>query len=250
MFNQMKNSLHQDRDSLLRDGTPCRIRPIGADDRHLIRACFARLSPESRRLRFFGAKPALSENDLAFLTGADGFDHLALGAIELNARGDEVALLGVARCIRLGTDPDTGELALAVADQAQGQGIGRRLLAALVDDARAQGMRRFRCEVLAANTGMRALIAGPDTHVRWLEDGTLEYDYPFPEQERPPQASWPSVFDPLAWARTGAGVLERILDETVVAGATLLRFWVDQWSSAGSTLPDVIVSEQRPIAAR
>ncbi len=250
MFDYITGTVRQDRDSLLRDGTPYRIRPIGVDDRHLMLACFERLSPESRRSRFFAVKPALSESDLAFLTSADGFDHLALGAIRLDARGEEVELLGAARCIRLGADSDSSELALAVADKAQGQGVGRLLLTHLTEDARARGIRRFRCEVLATNDGMRALLAGPDSRVSWLDNGTLEYDYFFPEPQDHAQTLWPYLVDPLFAARLGAdawaSVQEQILDDSFSAGKTLLGFWVGRWPIGSCPLSETIAHAPRP----
>ncbi|HEX9308041.1 MAG TPA: GNAT family N-acetyltransferase, partial [Anaeromyxobacter sp.] len=41
----------------------------------------------------------------------------------------------------------------------QGRGIGGRLLTMLIDDARARGIVRLEGEVLAENTGIRALLA-------------------------------------------------------------------------------------------
>ena len=60
----------------LKDGSICRIRAIGRGDRHLLQAGFARLSPQSRRLRFFNAKQSLTNGELDFLTGADGHNHI------------------------------------------------------------------------------------------------------------------------------------------------------------------------------
>jgi hypothetical protein len=74
----------------LRDGSVCRIRPIDKGDRQLLQAGFQRLSPNSRRMRFFSVKKALTESDLDFLTNPDGRDHIALGAVRLDAQGNEV----------------------------------------------------------------------------------------------------------------------------------------------------------------
>ncbi|NCC28311.1 MAG: GNAT family N-acetyltransferase, partial [Gammaproteobacteria bacterium] len=137
----------------LKDGTFCRIRPIDGDDPAIVTACFEGLSDASRRLRFFGAKRVLTEADLAYLTGADGRDHLAFAALRRSGSGGDTEVLGVARCIRStsGSEPvsETAELAMAVVDRAQGNGVGAALLEHLIAEAREQGIRRFRCEVLA-----------------------------------------------------------------------------------------------------
>ena len=220
----------------LKDGTPCRIRAIGPDDRDALLACFAGLSPESRRMRFFSAKPSLAESDLDFLTSADGRDHLALGAMRLDAWGQDVELLGVARCIRLGPDADASEFAISVVDAAQGRGLGTALCTHLVTAARRQGIRRFRCEVLAANAGMRALAAGLGSHVRWLDDGTLEYDYAFPSVDAP-ETAYPFDLDhPLAAARLGADAWSAGTARVWSASLDLCRAWtggwLDRWSAA------------------
>lgn len=167
----------------LRDGSVYRIRPIEKSDRQLLQAGFQRLSPNSRRMRFFSVKKALTETDLDFLTNPDGRDHIALGAARLDAQGNEVEGLGAARCIRLAPGSDTAELAIAVVDELQGEGIGSRMLKRLVKYARRQGIRRFRCEVLAENNAMRTLAVGLGGNSRWLDDGILEYDCPLPEPE-------------------------------------------------------------------
>jgi L-amino acid N-acyltransferase YncA len=48
---------------------------------------------------------------------------------------------------------DTCELAIAVADRWHRHGVGRRLLAALVDNAKQRGCREMHARVLATNRG-------------------------------------------------------------------------------------------------
>ncbi len=87
----------------LADGTLVRIRPIRSDDRDRLRNGFARLSAESKYRRFFAAPATLSESTLDYLTGTDGWNHLALGA-ELAAPGADTSYgLGIARFVRLRT---------------------------------------------------------------------------------------------------------------------------------------------------
>ena len=176
------------------------IRPSGPGDRALLEACFGHLGPEARRLRFFGHKAALSPSELDLYTGVDGRDHIAFAAIRLDAHGTEGEALGFARCMRLPADPLSAELSITVVDHAQGQGIGAALMHALIPAARDQGIARLRCEVMAENTGMRALARQLGGEPHWVGDGTLEFDCALPEV---PEATgpWelPWFADPHAW---------------------------------------------------
>ncbi|MBK1721471.1 GNAT family N-acetyltransferase [Thiocystis violacea] len=241
MLNPDRAGLGYGGDFLLRDGTSYRIRPIGAADRRLVFDCFEALSPDARRLRFFGVKPALSQSDLDFLTGADGRDHLALGAVRLTTQGDEVELIGAARCIRLGAGSDTSELAMAVIDKAQGLGIGKALLRRLVEVAGARGIRRFRCEVMAANHGMRALADGLGSRARWLEDGTLEYEYPFacPTTDVEEPLRFPMDLLMVSNLTTAAWTTATVqcCEDVFALGRSLLAVWLERWPAWEEPLP-------------
>jgi GNAT superfamily N-acetyltransferase len=141
-----------------------------------VEGCFERLSPQSRRLRFFAAKRALTAAELRFFTLADGHDHIAVAALELERDEREARIAGMARCIRLDADPRRAELALAVADDAQGLGLGRLMIEQLARAAKARGIEHFSVEILRENGGMRALaerLGG--VVIRW-ENDTVHYD--------------------------------------------------------------------------
>jgi GNAT superfamily N-acetyltransferase len=165
----------------LEDDTVCRIRPIGRDDQGRLRACFAGLSPQSRRQRFFGAKQELTEADLEYLVDADGLNHLAFVAVRLDGNRRESDILGAVRCIRSTPGAETAELAIAVVDEFQGKGVGTLLLDHLMGEAREQGIRRFRFDVLADNTGMRALAKRLGGQASWSDEGALMYDCALPD---------------------------------------------------------------------
>lgn len=136
------------------------LRPIEPGDREALRAGFERLSPESRYRRFFAAMPHLSERDLDYLTVVDHHDHEAIIAVEPDGQ-----IVGVARFVRTG--PGEAEPAIVVADDRQGQGLGSRLLDALVARARQEGIGCFRAPVLADNqTAIQALSRLGDTAIR------------------------------------------------------------------------------------
>jgi RimJ/RimL family protein N-acetyltransferase len=111
------------------------VRPLGPDDREALAAAFARLSQESRRRRFLGPKPALSERELAFLTDVDHVNHEALVAVD-DADGTIVA---VARYNAWTGRDGVADLAVAVVDEWQGRRLGTRLALQTIQRARANG---------------------------------------------------------------------------------------------------------------
>ncbi len=161
----------------LRDESHCRIRPVSAGDRDFLADCFLRMSPDSRRMRFFAAKSELSEKDLDFLTSADGVDHIALGAIRLNVSGGETEALGFVRCIRLEQVPESAEVSIAVTDEAQRRGVGTALLERLMAVACSAGVRRFVGQTLVENHRMRALARRTGGTARGDGDGVLEHEW-------------------------------------------------------------------------
>jgi GNAT superfamily N-acetyltransferase len=131
------------------------IRPLTAADRRCLATQFAHLSERTRRLRYGGLATRLSERDLDQLTTIDHHDHEALAAIE--PRGG--AIVGVGRYIALPESPGTAEVAVEVADEWQGIGIGRRLITEVVRRARMDGIVRLVAYVSRDNLSVRSWIA-------------------------------------------------------------------------------------------
>ena len=77
-----------------------------------------------------------------------------VGVVEREGRETQIA---VARYIK--SDAGSAHIAIVVADEWQGRGIGARLLELLEAAARARGIVRFEGEVLAENAPIRALLA-------------------------------------------------------------------------------------------
>jgi len=139
----------------LADGTPVQLRPVGPGDREALRHGVAHdLSAESRYRRFLSPLRELTEEQLDELTGADGVDHCALGALA-GVRGRPA---GVARYIRSPARPEVAEVALTVADAWQRRGLGTLLLAALGTVALDNGVRLFHADLLADNLPVLALL--------------------------------------------------------------------------------------------
>src|SRR4051795_2775411 len=138
----------------VRMGLAVRIRPIRVDDAELLKDGFARMSENSRRLRFFVSKKRLSEKEVRYLTQIDHHNHEALVAVSrLRGRG-----LAVARFIRDPADPDAAEVAVAVVDEWQARGLGTALTNRLAARARCEGVHRFTATVLEENDGARRLL--------------------------------------------------------------------------------------------
>ena len=172
----------------LRNGTSVHIRLVTPEDKELLRTGFERLSPESRYARFLAPKASLSDDELRYLCALDQEQHFAIGAIR-DADGGESVGLGIARFIRLADLPHTAEAAIAVADEVQHQGLGTLLFLRLVAAAAERGIERFRCEVLATNASMVALIAQIDPE-RSIEVGegvlSIEATLPVIAPTQPP----------------------------------------------------------------
>lgn len=142
------------RDHALADGTLVEVRPIEPRDRDVLAAAFARLSEESRYLRFFSSMPELSPRTLDYLTVIDHRDHEALVAFDPATREG----IGVARYVRTG--PAVAEPAVVVVDALQGRGVARLLLGELARRARGVGIRTFDASILASNERALSLFRG------------------------------------------------------------------------------------------
>jgi GNAT superfamily N-acetyltransferase len=154
------------------------IRPLAPTDRDGLAAAFARLGEETRRRRFRGLASRLSERDLDRLTRIDHHEHEALAAIA----PDGSRIVGVARYIALPHDPGTAEVAVAVDDEWQGRGIGRRLMRALVDRARAEGVTRLLAYVGADNRPVLDWIARAGGVVEARDGDAIVFSIPIAER--------------------------------------------------------------------
>jgi GNAT superfamily N-acetyltransferase len=141
----------------LGDGTTVVLRLIRPQDSDALRRAFERLSPQSRYLRFFCLKTALTEAELRHLVEVDGVNHFAIVAV--GADGPLAGeILGVARFARLEIRPTVAEPAVTVCDQIQGRELGTLLMYRLAAAARERGVKRFACEYLARNQPIQALL--------------------------------------------------------------------------------------------
>jgi len=137
---------------ILRDGSAVLIGPLAAGDVKAIITWFEGLGPQARYERFLASVARLNDRTLAQLAAVDHQEHEALAAV--TADGTTV---GIARYIRL-PQAGTAELAVAVADQWQGRGLGSLLLDRIAARARAAGIRWLTVECLASNASIACLL--------------------------------------------------------------------------------------------
>jgi GNAT superfamily N-acetyltransferase len=140
-----------------RDGGVIRIRPIRPADQNALRAFYASLSPESRWTRFLGPTSGIGTGQSADFCHPDHTHREGFVAVAGPARRPDRIVGHV--CV----EPDgnrTSEIAVAVADDLQGRGIGRRLVEAAVSWARIDGIDALTATMLAGNPAIQRLLAG------------------------------------------------------------------------------------------
>ncbi|HYE39402.1 MAG TPA: GNAT family N-acetyltransferase [Ramlibacter sp.] len=131
---------------------PVTFRPIGAGDLQLLRQFVRGLSRETAYKRLLSGRTP-TEEELGRWTAIDPSREAAVVAT-IEADGEE-CLIGVARYVMQSRD-DT-DFAIVVADAWQRRGVGRALMARLIDQAREHGIRRLAGITLASNGAMLSL---------------------------------------------------------------------------------------------
>ncbi len=141
-----------------------RIRPIHPDDAQMLQALVRGVSPESRYFRFASAINELPSRMLARFTLIDYDREMALVALvnesfknDDGSSASRSRMVGVSRYV---TNPDgtTCEFSLLVDDDYKGQGMGSRLMQAIMDAARSKGLNEMMGLILSNNTAMKALV--------------------------------------------------------------------------------------------
>src|SRR3974390_3530251 len=104
----------------LRNGLRVEIRALKPQDREAMLSAVAGTSPLSLYRRFFGPKRAFTEREIAFFLNVDFVTHVAFVA-SLQKRLRTI-VIGGGRYVAV--SPRQAEVAFAVVDQYQGQGVG------------------------------------------------------------------------------------------------------------------------------
>ncbi len=149
--------------SRARSNTDVRIRPIRPGDRLELSRFYAGLSAESRLARFHAVSRGIGDEAARLLCGPDHEHREGFVAEPVDALPGDPGIVG-----HLCLEPaDSGlEMAVAVADDWQARGIGRALLLAAVDWARAHGIALLSASMLSTNTAVLGLIASISRPVR------------------------------------------------------------------------------------
>ena len=134
----------------MRDGRAFEIRALKPSDEANMLAAVDRIGAQSLYRRFMGAKRSFSDKERAFFLNIDFVNHVAVVAVV--KEGDRASIVAGGRYIV--EKPGMAEVAFAVVDDYQGQGIGAVLLRHLAALARAAGLKEFTAEVLPDNTPM------------------------------------------------------------------------------------------------
>ncbi|HVD00421.1 MAG TPA: GNAT family N-acetyltransferase [Candidatus Dormibacteraeota bacterium] len=138
----------------LRDGRRVVIRAVRPQDSGRLRAFDAELSPRSRQLRYLGGKPPMTEEWARHLSEVDFDRRFALVATAGVGAEERI----VADCRLLSSEEVTGELAVVVADDHQGLGLGRLLVDLTLRVAAARGLPRVFADVRYDNRPMALLL--------------------------------------------------------------------------------------------
>src|SRR5262245_40549926 len=146
----------------LRNGLPLEIRALRPNDRADLLAGIDRTSTSSLFRRFFAAKRGFTEQEIAFFLNPDFVNHVALVAV--TKEDGRPVIVGGGRYIVV--QPGTGEVAFAVVDQYQGQGIGAALLRHVAAIARAAGLDKLIADVLPDNLPMLKVFENSGLRVR------------------------------------------------------------------------------------
>lgn len=133
------------------------VRPIHPDDADMLQALVRGMSDESRYFRFASTMPEMPARMLARYTLIDYDREMALVAVLKDAATGSERIIAVSRYI---TNPDqtTCEFSLAVADDMAGQGLGTRMMLAIIDVARGRGLSEIIGLILSNNSRMLKLM--------------------------------------------------------------------------------------------
>src|SRR6195952_4213252 len=163
---------------VLADGESVFIRPMTVADAPALLAFHEAQPREALYLRFFSAKPTLSEKELAHFTDVDFHDRVAL---VMEDRGEFIAWASYERW----TGRDDADVAFMVDQHHRGRGIATLLLEHLAAIARSNGINRFTAEVLYENKSMLRVFGRAGWPVkRHFDSGVTELEFSLNDTEQ------------------------------------------------------------------
>lgn len=157
----------------LRDGRSVVVRPIRQSDADGLLQFNARLSPETRRSRFFTAGNTKRRVDAERLAAASGKHDCVLVATDPAWSREHI--VAVAQLADYG---DGVEAALVVADEYQGVGLGSELFRRLLDAGHDRGVGRVEATVLSGNGRILSILRQHDAKLGPSENGVVSVTIP------------------------------------------------------------------------
>ncbi|MGE5545366.1 MAG: bifunctional acetate--CoA ligase family protein/GNAT family N-acetyltransferase [Solirubrobacterales bacterium] len=138
------------------DGRKVMLRPLRPEDEPNHHVFVSKLTPEDIRFRFFGLVHELPHSEMARLTQID-YDREMAFIGEITHPDGTKETLGVVRTV---TDPDNekAEFAVVVRSDLKGSGLGKRLLAKMIEYCRSRGTGAIVGQVLKDNLRMLKFI--------------------------------------------------------------------------------------------
>jgi ribosomal protein S18 acetylase RimI-like enzyme len=150
----------------LRDGRRIEIRALRPEDRDGLIAAVGRTGEQSLYRRFFAFKRDFTEQEIAFYVNIDHVNHVAL--VALLEEGGRPMIVGGGRYVV--SQPGQAEVAFAVDDNHQAQGIGSALMRHLAVIARSAGLRELIAEVLPENSAMLKVFERSGLEIRTIRE--------------------------------------------------------------------------------
>jgi GNAT superfamily N-acetyltransferase len=158
------------------DGKRICLRSIRQSDEARMRDGIARLSEQSRYMRFFSVQPMPSDPVIERLLDADGHDHIAWGAIHVD--GDTNPAIGAVHAIRSEDHPRVGEFSIAVLDDYHGLGLARMLTTVLLIHCEVEAMCELEVQTLAENMPAIRFILSIGAQRQLSEAGVVSFRLP------------------------------------------------------------------------
>ena len=166
---------------VIADGTEVFFRPIKPTDEDAIRDFFYSLSPTSVYHRFFQPVKSMPHARAMPLVSIDYDKDMAILATIQDVAGEQI--VGVGRYMRSSAAEKLAEVAFLVRDAWQNRGMGRALLASLVDIAKSRGVEGFVASVLQENKQMLSVFHASGYAVKTsFEDGIYTISFRFDEK--------------------------------------------------------------------
>ncbi|WP_369425387.1 GNAT family N-acetyltransferase [Methanothrix sp.] len=148
------------------------MRPVRISDEPLLKDFFYSLSEESRYQRFISMRKEVPRDLLQKLTMIDYTNRMVILATLPGRERDVVIGMGQ---YEINKDKYTADIALAVRDDYQNQGVGSELLSYLTQLARKSGLLGFTAEVLAENNRVFRLFEKMGFEVEKINDAGIYY---------------------------------------------------------------------------